>query len=67
MKRVTVYNDNGTNTYLTNAKDVFYNYHMGNMSVVMFETISGAIISLPPEKVIIEVEDIKEGENENKN
>ena len=57
--RVTVYNANGSNTYDTYNSNVLNNFSHGNEETVMFVTIHGKIVSLPPTQVIIEQEKLK--------
>lgn len=59
INEVTVYNSQGHCIYLTETKDVSFNYVMGNEPMINFTTIDGRIICLP-NTVIIEQKQIED-------
>ena len=53
--QVTVYNNNGLSTYITEDDSIFYNYRHGNEAMIVFTCTNGKQVALP-DNVIIEHE-----------
>ena len=51
--KVTVYNNSGSNTYLTENEDILINYRHGNESMIMFKCTDGKRVALPDNVIII--------------